>query len=284
MFHFINEFFYNLLVFFAYLIPGHYVWIAIVIITVILRLIFVRSSVTMARTQKKQKAMQGKMDAIKDKHKDDKAAQQQALMALYKEEKFNPLSSCLPSIIQIVVLIGFYGVFTGIGLAGEVKTDLIYSFVPKPEYLNTSFFGLDLTQKISDLVRGGGAGLWALAFPLVAGGLQLVLSLQMKAVQPKPRPGEENSFANMMTGQFTFIFPLMTAYISYTLVSALSIYWVVQTAFMVAQQKYINNKVHLAEDVVELEAKELTAGSSLKAPNAKVTQRKGVEVTVREKK
>lgn len=279
-----SQFFYNLIVFFAYLIPGNYVWVAIALITILLRLIFVRSSFSMARTQKKQKSLQGKMDEIKAKHKDDKTAQQKATMDLYKQEKFNPLSGCLPSIVQIVVLIGFYGVFTRVGLGGDIRGDLLYSFTPRPEHLNAGFFGLDLTQKISDLVRGGGAGLWALAFPIIAGGLQLILSLQMKAVQPKPKPGEENAFANLMTGQFTYIFPLMTAYISYTLVSALSIYWVVQTAFMVIQQKYINNKVHLADEVAGLEAKELTAGATPQAPATKTTRKKGVEVTVREKK
>jgi len=80
-----SQFFYNLLVFFAYLIPGNYVWVAIVLITVILRLIFVPSSFGMARMQKKQKSMQVKMDAIREKHKDDKAAQQKATLELYKE-------------------------------------------------------------------------------------------------------------------------------------------------------------------------------------------------------
>ncbi len=276
-----SQFFYNLLVFFAYLIPGNYVWVAIVLITVILRLIFVPSSFGMARMQKKQKSMQVKMDAIREKHKDDKAAQQKATLELYKEEKFNPLSSCLPSIIQIIVLIGFYGVFTKVGLGNGIRTDLLYSFTPHPESLNVSFFGIDLTRTVADIVRGGGAGLWALAFPIVAGGLQLLLSLQMKAVQPKPQPGQENAFANMMTGQFTYIFPLMTAYISYTLVSALSIYWVVQTAFMVVQQKFINDRVHFAEDVVEAESKEITAGAGEKPVSKSV--KGGVEVTVREK-
>jgi YidC/Oxa1 family membrane protein insertase len=278
-----TQFFYNFLVFFSYLIPGRYVWIAIALITVLLRFIFVPSSFTMARMQKKQKSMQGRMNEIKEKHKDDKTAQQQALMDLYKQEKFNPLSGCLPSIVQIVVLIGFYGVFTRIGLGGGIHSDLLYSFTPRPDSLNTAFFGLDLTRSVADLVRGGGAGVWALAFPIVAGGLQLVLSLQMKAVQAKPKPGEENAMTNLMAGQFTYIFPLMTAYISYTLVAALSVYWVVQTAFMVIQQKVINNRVHLAEEVAEIESKELAAGASLPIPKSKTIRKKGVEVTVREK-
>lgn len=279
-----TQFFYNLLVFFSYLIPGHYVWVAIALITILLRLIFVPSSFSMARMQKKQKLMQGRMNEIKEKHKDDKTAQQQALMDLYKEEKFNPLSSCLSSIVQIVVLIGFYGVFTRVGLSGGVHTDLLYSFTPRPDFLNTTFFGLDLTKNIAELVRGGGAGVWALAFPIIAGGLQLILSIQMKAVQAKPKPGEENAMANLMTGQFTYIFPLMTAYISYTLVAALSVYWVVQTAFMVIQQKFINDKVHLAEEVAEMESKQLTPGASLPAPKTRLVRKKGVETTVREKR
>jgi len=279
-----TQFFYNLLMFFTYLVPGHYVWVAIAVITILLRLIFVKSSFSMAHMQKKQRSLQGRMNEIKDKHKGDKAAQQRALMDLYKQEKFNPLSGCLSSIVQIVVLIGFYGVFTRVGLGGDVHTDLLYSFTPRPEYVNSSFFGLDLTKTISEAVRSGGAGVFALAFPIVAGVLQLIFSLQMKAVTPKPQPGQENSFANMMTGQFTYIFPLMTAYISYTLVAALSIYWVVQTAFMVVQQKLINDRVHLAEDFAEIGSKELTAGAEKSKAPTKTLRKRGVEVTVREKR
>ena len=105
-------FFYNLLVFFTYLTPGHYVWVAIVIMTLIIRFAFLPSGLKMLRVQHKQKTLQPEINKLKEVHKGDKKAEQQATMDLYKREGVNPLSSCLPMIIQIVVLIGFYQVFT----------------------------------------------------------------------------------------------------------------------------------------------------------------------------
>jgi len=231
-----TTFFYNLLVSVTAIIPGHYVWISIALITIILRLIFLPSSLKMTHMQKKQKNIQHKVDAIKQKHQGDKKAEQQATMDLYKQEGINPLSSCLPMIVQIVVLIFFYRVFTTVGL-GPVKTDLLYSFVPHISSLNTNFFGLDLAQTVKALTVNGGS-IWAYAFPFLAGATQLVQALQSRALQPKST-GTGDSFQKAMNTQFVFLFPIMTAWISYTLPAALSIYWIVQTIFMIAQQWYV---------------------------------------------
>lgn len=233
-----TTFFYNLLVAVTAIIPGHYVWISIALITIILRLVFLPSSLKMTHMQKKQKDIQHKVDAIKQKHAGDKKAEQQATMELYKQEGINPLSSCLPMIVQIVVLIYFYRVFTTIGL-GAVKTDLLYSFVPHISSLNTSFFGLDLALTVKQL---SSTSFWAYAFPILAGGTQLIQSLQAKALQPKST-GQGDAFQRAMNTQFIFLFPIMTAWISYTLTSALSIYWIVQTLFMIGQQWYVIRKM-----------------------------------------
>ena len=248
-----TTFFYNLLVFFTWLIPGHYVWVAIVVITVLLRLAFFKPTVSMLKMQHKQKGLQGKLKEIQRIHKDDKKAQQQAVMDLYRQEGVNPLGSCLPMIIQIVVLIGFYGVFTKIGL-GKIKPEYLYSFTPRPDFINSHFLGIDLTLKISELVKAGGVkGYLALLFPLLTGGSQLIQSLQAKASQLKPDEEEDQSaaFSRALTNQMTFLFPIMAAYISYTLTSALSVYWITQTILMIIQQKIIINRLKIAEVVAE---------------------------------
>lgn len=233
----LTNFFYNLVVGITALVPGHYVWVSIVLITVLLRMAFVKSSVSMVKMQHKQKALQGEMDKIKHTHKGDKQAEQQALMDLYKRENFNPFSSCLPVIIQLVVFIAFYQVFTKIGVA-EVKAEALYSFIPHLDSLNSSFFGVDLSKNASELIKMGGAMTIAgYAFPIITGGAQLIQSLQAKASQPSSGSGE--AFQKALMWQMTFLFPLMTAYISFTLPSALSIYWITQTVFMIAQQQYI---------------------------------------------
>lgn len=233
----LNDFFYNLLVFFSSIIPGHYVWIAIVIITVLLRLAFYKSQSNMTNMQKRQKDLAPKLAEIKEKYKGDKQAEQKATLELYKAEGVNPLGSCLPMIAQMVVFIGFYGVFTKIGL-GPIKTELLYSFTPHPDSLNSMFFGVDLAKKVSDLIKMGGfATVVGIALPLVTAGTQVIQSLQAKSLQPKGGAGD--ALSTSLNWQLTYLFPLMIGWISYTLAGALSIYWITQTVFMIVQQKIL---------------------------------------------
>jgi YidC/Oxa1 family membrane protein insertase len=240
--NFLTAFFYNLIVAISAAIPGHVVWIAIAIITIILRLIFLPSSIKMIHVQKKQSNLQGKINEIKEKHKGNKQAEQQATLDLYKQEGVNPLSSCLPMIVQLVVLIFFYQIFRTPDL-GVIKSQFLYSFTPHIGSLNTSFFGLDLALTVKQLTQTGGIGaILAYGFPLVAAGTQLIQALQTRALQPKTTD-EGQSFQRAMNNQFVFLFPIMTAWISYTLTAALSIYWIIQTVFMIAQQKYVMSKM-----------------------------------------
>lgn len=223
------------------------------VITLILRFAFLPSGLKMLRVQHKQKKLQPEVDKLKEVHKGDKQAEQRAMMDLYKREGVNPLSSCLPMIVQIVVLIFFYQVFTRIGL-GEIKTEYLYSFTPHPDAINSSFFGFDLSKSVAQIFKEGGLMSYLVwIFPLLAGGTQLIQSLQMRAMQPKTS-GQGETMQKAMNTQFTFLFPLMTAYISYELTLALSIYWITQTVFMIAQQKYAMSKMEpqvLTCEVVE---------------------------------
>jgi len=274
-----TAFFYNLVVAVTSIVPGHYVWVSVVVITILLRLLFVKSTYGMLKTQHKQKGLQGELAKIKEAHKADPKAQQQATMDLYKREGVNPLGSCLPMIVQIVLLIGFYSVFTKIGIGGDVKSDLLYSFVPHLSSMNSYFFGIDLALKVSELAKLGGAiGIVAYLFPLLTGGSQLWLSILTKAMQPKPVAGKAPDFASAMNTQMMYIFPIMTAYISYTLPAALSIYWITQTVFMAIQQQMIMKKLK-EEEVVTEEVAEVLGAKKLETYN-----KGGVVVTVKEKK
>jgi YidC/Oxa1 family membrane protein insertase len=271
--------FYNLVVLVTSVVPGHYVWVSIVVITILLRLIFVKSTYGMLKTQHKQKGLQGELSKIKETHKADPKAQQQATMDLYKREGVNPLGSCLPMIVQIVLLIGFYSVFTKIGIGGEVKANLLYSFVPHLASLNSHFFGIDLALKVSDLVKlGGTIGIVSYLFPILTGGSQLWLSILTKQMQPKNEPGKQPDFASALNTQMMYIFPIMTAYISFTLPSALSIYWIVQTVFMAFQQQMIMKKLK-EEEIITEEVAEVLGAKKLETYN-----KGGVVVTVKEKK
>lgn len=88
---------------------GNWGW-AIVLITVILRLIFYPLSAAGYRSMANMRRMQPRMVALRERFKDDKARLNQAMMQLYKEEKINPLGGCLPILIQIPVFLALYWV------------------------------------------------------------------------------------------------------------------------------------------------------------------------------
>ena len=273
-----TQFFYHLLVFFTYLTPGHYVWVAIVVITVLIRLALMKPTYTMMKTQKKTKNVQGQINAIKVQYKDDQKAQQAAIMEIYKQEGINPLGSCLPLIIQMVLLFGFYGVFRHGNLSAAIKPEMLYSFVPHPDSINIWFFGMNLTETINTVVKGP-VGWVGYIFPLLTGGTQLIQSLQARALQPKAEKGsKEGDFSSAMMMQMTYFFPLITTYISFTLPSALSIYWITQTGMMILQQSIIMKKFKEEEVVAE------EVAEALGAKEIKQFKKGGVITTVREKK
>jgi len=180
-------------------------------------------------------------------------------------------------IIQIVLLLGFYGVFTHIGFA-SINVDKLYSFIPRPDSLNAWFFGADLTQTVAQLINGP-VGYVALLFPIFTGLTQMYQSIQAKALQPKANSGDKQAdFSRMLNVQMTYFMPLLIAYISYTLPSALSIYWITQTLAMVVQQHFMIKKLKDEEVVVE------EIAEALEAKDIKQFKKGGVTVTVREKK
>jgi len=273
-----TAFFYNLLILVTAIVPGHFVWVSIVVITILLRLAFLKPTISMTKMQHKQKALQGRINELKERHKGDKQAEQKATMDLYKQEGVNPLGSCLPMIVQLVVLIGFYGIFTKIGLGGGVKTDILYSFVPHLESINNGFLGIDLTEKVMTIAKNGGWQIvvaWALT--ILTAGTQLIQSLQTKALQPATNPGDQSAaFSKALNNQFIFLFPVMAGYISYTLPAALSLYWITQTVFMIFQQKLVLDRLHATEVIAE-EVAEVTH------QKVESYNKGGVVVTVKEK-
>ena len=86
---------------------GNWGW-AIVIVTILIKLAFYRLSATSYRSMARMRAVQPKLQALKERYGDDKQRMNQELMALYKKEKINPLGGCLPMLVQIPVFIGFY--------------------------------------------------------------------------------------------------------------------------------------------------------------------------------
>lgn len=204
---------------------GHDLGVAIVVITIIMRLVLWPLTKSAIAAQKSMQALQPKLNELKEKFKDNKQAQTAAMMELYKEHKINPVGSCLPLLIQIPIFLALYWVLSD-GIHSQ-NFSLLYSFVKNPGTLNQIAFGfLDLSKSnLIIAVLAGAAQYWQ--------GSQLT--------NPKPLVGEgskDESFATAMNTQMKYMMPIVTVFIGASLPSGLSLYWFLST-FLYALQQYL---------------------------------------------
>ena len=143
-----------------YLVLGHNLIVAILALTILIRLILWPLNQQAIKSQRAMQELQPKIEVLKEKYKDDRTKLGQAMMELYKTEKVNPLSSCLTLIIQLPFLIAVYQVFQK-GLTGGQHLDWIYGFMPALDSLQTTVWGWNLTEKSLLLaVLAGAAQFW----------------------------------------------------------------------------------------------------------------------------
>ncbi len=211
----------NLLVFFYNYIPD--IGIVIILLTVLVRLVLMPSFHKSLKHQKALSALQPKMNEIKEKYKDDKEQQAKAMMELYKIHKVNPVSSCLPLLLQLPILIALYRVFIK-SLAGD-KLEGIYHFISTPESINPMFLGfLNLADK-------------NIVLAVIAGLLQYY-----QAKISLPKTANEDPTAKVMTYQMLYFLPAVTIILGFQFPAGLTLYWIVTTLFGIGQQHYIIRK------------------------------------------
>lgn len=201
--------------------------LAIILITALIRVVLHPFSIGAFRSQRIMQRMQPRIAELKAKHKDDKQALTQATMALYKEHKINPVSSCLPMLLQLPILLALYWVLTA-GLK-EVDLGLLYSFTPKPPEISSIAFGFLPLHEAS----------WALA--ILAGAAQFWQTKMMQVPKPiiKTEGSKDEDFAARLNEQMLYMMPILTVVIGWTLPAGLTLYWLVATLLTVLQQWYI---------------------------------------------
>jgi YidC/Oxa1 family membrane protein insertase len=223
---------YNTLIFFYNFIPGHDFGVAVILTTLVLKSLLIPLSKKQIESQKKMQELQPKMKEIQQKYKDDKEKQTKALMEFYKVNKTNPLSGCLPLIIQLVFLIAIYRVIINISQAGfVVNPSDLYAFIPDPGAINHVFL------RFMDLTKPN----YVLAFlSAIAQYFQTKMLFQKQGVpDPKTPPSTEPDFATIMNKQMLYLGPGLTFFIGATFPAALALYWLFSTLFMIFQQMVI---------------------------------------------
>ena len=131
---------YNLLVFLIDVIPGGDVGLAVIFLTIIVKLVLFPVSFGAVKTQMKMKLVEPELKSIQEKYKDKKEELAKATFEVYRKNKINPFSSIIILFIQIPVIFALYfAILKGLPI---IKTDILYSFVQNPGHINMNFLGL----------------------------------------------------------------------------------------------------------------------------------------------
>jgi len=232
---------FNALIFIYNVVPGGDFGIAIIILTTLIRVVLFPVNQKAIISQRALSVLQPKIKEIQDKFKDNKEKQTKAIMEFYKKNNINPLSGCLPLLVQLPILIALYRVFLG-GLDSE-KLATLYSFVREPEVLNTFFLGfIDLTKNGSETAAG-------IVLIFLAGAFQFYQTKTMMATNKKnapkkeSKPGDKPDFSNMMQTQMTYVMPIFTVAILWNFNTGLALYWLTTTIFSIFQQELVKRKL-----------------------------------------
>jgi YidC/Oxa1 family membrane protein insertase len=203
--------------------------IAILLITLIIKIVFLPLANKSYASMAKMKAVQPEMAAIRERYADDKMKQQTALMELYKKEKINPLAGCLPILIQVPV---FFSLYKVLFISIEMRHAPFYGWIhdlsaPDPTNIFNLFglipFDPTLVPVIGHFLH---LGIW----PLIMG---VTMFVQMKLNPAPPDPTQK-----MMFDWMPVIFTFMLAGFS----AGLVIYWAWNNTLSVAQQSFIMHR------------------------------------------
>ena len=225
---------YNALIFILDILPNHDVALAVIILTILIKIILLPLSHKMFITQINQKKIQPLITKAQEEHKDNKQILGLKMMEIYKENKINPFSSVLLMFIQIPIVFALYFVFSKGGLPQIVVADL-YSFVSHINNINLILFGVDFTK--ANIVVGLVAA--------VSQYIQIRLSLQnMKPATNKPlsEMKPEEIMQKQMSFMMKYFIPVLIFIASLKVSAAVALYWIVSSVFMIAQELYFRNK------------------------------------------
>lgn len=227
---------YNALVALVAVVPGSDVGIAVIVVTIIIRLILLPFSLSAARTQRAMKILEPKIKELKEKHKGDKEKEALETLSLYKEARVNPFASILTVFIQIPVLLALYWVFyyEPFSTVSAINTARLYSFTPFPNTVSLEFLGI-----IS--VAGKSIVLAVLAGITQFYQAHLALSGTMK---PSDAKGMQNDFQRIMGMQLKYVFPFIIGAISYSTSGAIAIYFITTNLAGALQELHVRKTIH----------------------------------------
>ena len=212
--------------------------VAVIVFTIIIKLILFPLSKKAITTQVRMKELEPEMNRIKEMHKDDRQAQGIKTMELYRQKGVNPFSSFFLLLIQLPILYALYSVFIRSGLPA-INHGYLYHFVSAP-VINMNFLGLVDISKPSIILSLCAA---------IAQFLQLHFSLAAGAgSKNSPSTGGSADIAQSMSKQMKYIFPVIIFFISYKISAVIALYWTISNLFTLGQELVVRHRLKLASE------------------------------------
>jgi YidC/Oxa1 family membrane protein insertase len=225
----------------------HNFGLAIILFTIVIRLITYPLTAQQLKGQQKMQELQGskKWQDIQKKYKDDKQKLSQEQMNIYKEMGINPLGSCLPLLIQFPIMIGLYQSITLAMASAPIQllnlSRSIYSFIPASQLipLNSNFLWMNLG--LPEISSPHALVIFGFAVPIMTIIVVVTTYLQSKLMTPPAgNPGDQGA---QMSKMMNLYMPILMGWIAYSLASGLALYFIISNILGIAQYA-IMGKIH----------------------------------------
>jgi YidC/Oxa1 family membrane protein insertase len=226
---------YNVFIFLIGVAPGGDVGLAIIALTVLVRAVFYPAFAASIRTQMGMQAAQTELDEINTKYKDNSEERARQTLALYKDKKIRPFAGFVALLVQLPIFIALYFAFFREGPLPIISEHLLYPFVHMPATVSTQFFGvLDLLSKHNIIL--------SVLVGLLQYGVAYLATARTKAsleALPKERQVAQRMQQNMML----YMFPAIMAFVSYSLLAAVGLYFVTTNVISIGQEWLIKRQL-----------------------------------------
>jgi len=239
----------------------HNYGIAIILMTILIRALLYPLMQKQMVSMREMQKIQPLMKTVQDKYKNDKERLNKELMALYKEHKVNPMSGCLPLLIQMPILILLFQVLR------EFNTKIYAVYNGNPGFLWLKDLSLP-----DQLIRLPGSGIFGIQYlgimPFLIGGSMYI---QQKMTSSPGGTGKGGGSSEQTQKMMTIMMPLMIGFMSFTLPSGLTLYWFTSTLLGIGQQYLINKKVPAIDEMPKEVVSAIEEKTTNKKPEKSVT-------------
>jgi YidC/Oxa1 family membrane protein insertase len=208
--------------------------VSIILFTILIRLLTHPLTVRQFKSTKAMQELQEDPRYIKmqEKYKDDKDRFAQEQMKLYQEKGINPLGSCLPTLIQLPIILGLYQSVTRAMAASPLELFNLQQII-YPKWIDAAkLLPLENQFLWMDLGQPERINLFGLSIPLLAVLVVVTTFVQSKLIQP---PSSPNNQAAAMTNSMNIYMPILMGFMAYSLASGLAIYFLTSNLFGIVQ-------------------------------------------------